>query len=349
MLNPFAVGNETEATSSAQNTVEMMARLINGHRFAASICAAARLGVADILVTEPLPVEALAERTGTYPDALYRLLRALASIGIFKEVPGRAFEHTPASQLLRSDAEPSLHGLACMTGMMHLFAWPEILDSLRTGRPAFNEVFGAGIYQYLKTHPQEADAFDRAMAGYTEVVAQAVVDAYDFSPYQHVVDIGGGAGAFLSKIARAYPHIQGTVFDLGPVVARTRERLRKAHLDGRIGVAEGSFLEGVPPGGDLYTIKIVLCDWQDSDAERILTNVRRVVSGEKRLLIIDALLPPGNEPCFAKFSDINMLLITGGKERTEAEFVQLLKATGFEVTSVALVHEWVGLVEARAA
>jgi SAM-dependent methyltransferase len=352
MLNPFAVKPVTGAVGAAQKvdtTVEQLAKMINGHRFSASVCAAARLKVADQLAAGPVAIEELARRTGTDAHSLYRLLRALASLGIFEETAARTFQNTDASQLLRSDAEPSLYGLACMTAMMHHFAYPEILYSLRTGKTAFEKVFAAGFFDYMKTHPEEADAFDRAMAGYTEVVAEAVVGVYDFSRYRHIVDIGGGAGAFLSKIARKHPEVRGTVFDLDHVVARTAERLRSAGLSDRVGVAAGSFFEAIPEGGDLYTIKIVLCDWGDDDVKRILSNVRRVVGGHKRLLIIDAIIPPGNAPSFAKFSDINMMLITGGRERTEEDFRRLLAATGFEVTSVSTVHEWVGLVEAMAA
>jgi ubiquinone/menaquinone biosynthesis C-methylase UbiE len=346
MLNPIAVA-PGPASPETEGPVEYLARLINGHRVSVSICAAARLGLADLLGAGPISVEDLARGTDCQPDMLYRLLRALASIGIFEETDPGTFQNTDASMLLRKDAEPSLHGLASMTGLMHHFVWPETLHSLRTGQPAFNKVFGAGIFDYMKDKPEASDAFNRAMCGYTEVVAQAVVDAYDFSPYRHIIDVGGGIGAFLAKIAGRYAHFQGTVYDLGHVVRRGAEYIGGLGLQGRIAFCAGSFLEAAPAGGDLYTIKIVLCDWQDDDAERILRNIRRAMPAQARLLIVDAVLPPGNTPCFAKFSDINMMLITGGRERTEDDFRRLLSASGFEVTLIDHIHEWVGLVEAR--
>jgi hypothetical protein len=326
--------------------VESMARLINGHRITGVLCAAARLGLADLLASGTLSAQELASATGCQPVPLYRLLRALASLGVFEETGEGYFRNTEASLLLRREAEPSLYGLACMTSMMHLYAWPEILHSLRTGRPAFNKVFGAGIFEYMKGQPEASEAFDRAMCGYTEVVAQAVLDAYDFTPYEHVIDVGGGAGALLKKILAHYPALRGTIYDLDHVVARSTESIQGTVWEERLGGIAGNFLEWVPDGADLYIIKIVLCDWQDDDAKRILSNVRKVLSKGKRLLIVDAILPPGNTPCFAKLSDINMMVITGGRERTEDEFRQLLAATGFEVVSVRFIHEWVGLLEA---
>ena len=326
--------------------VESIARLINSHRITGVLCAAARLGLADLLEDRAISVPELASKTACQPAALYRVMRALASIGVFAETDQGTFRNTDASLLLRRDTEPSLHGLACMTSMMHLFAWPEILYSLRTGRPAFDKVLGDGIFEYMGVNPEASDAFDRAMSGYTEVVAQAVLDAYDFAPYEHIIDVGGGCGALLKKILERYPNVRGTVYDLEHVIARSRGYMGVAPWEQRLDGIAGNFLEWVPAGADLYVIKIVLCDWQDDDAKRILANVRNAIAKGKRLLIIDAILPPGNTPCFAKLSDINMMVITGGKERTEQEFRQLLAATGFEVVSVNLIHEWVGLLEA---
>lgn len=346
-LRPAGPSGPVERPASYSTVlVESMARLINSHRITGVLCAAARLGLADLIGSTAISVAELASVTGCQPDALYRLLRALASLGVFEETGERVFRNTDASFLLSRDAEPSLYGLACMTSRMHLFAWPQLLHSLQTGNPAFDKVFGTGIFDYMGEHPRASEAFDQAMAGYTEVVAQAVLDAYDFAPFEHVIDIGGGAGAFLKKVLARHPNVRGSIYDLSHVVTRSLKSIRDTVWEGRLGGIAGNFLESAPPGGDLYVIKIVLCDWQDDDVKRILTNVRKVISKGKRLLIVDAILPPGNTPSFAKLSDINMMVITGGKERTEEDFRQLLAATGFEVVSVDPIHEWVGLVEA---
>jgi ubiquinone/menaquinone biosynthesis C-methylase UbiE len=326
--------------------IEELAKLINGHRFTGIICAAARLGLADMLDAGGASASELADKVKCRPDMLYRLLRALASIGIFEETPLGTFQHTRTSLLLRQNAEPSMQGLASMTSLMHFYVWPEILYSLRTGKAAFNKVFGEGLYDYMAVHREAAEPFDRAMGAYTEIVTDAVLENYDFTSYSHIIDVGGGAGIFLAKILERYSHIYGTVYDRDHVVARTSERIHKMALDGRMRVQAGSFLENVPAGADLYTIKIVLCDWEDRDAARILKNIRRAIRKNGTLLVIDGMLPPGNTPCYAKLSDINMMLMTGGKERTEDEFRQLLGESGFKVISAKPVHEWVGLLEA---
>ncbi|HEV7746376.1 MAG TPA: methyltransferase [Pyrinomonadaceae bacterium] len=326
--------------------VESMARLINSHRITGVLCAAARLGLADLIGSTAISVAELASATGCQPNALYRLLRAVASLGVFEETGDAEFRNTEASLLLRRDAEPSLYGLACMTSRMHLYAWPQLLHSLQTGQSAFNKVFGSEIFEYMAEQPEASEAFDQAMAGYTEVVADAVLDAYDFSPFEHVIDIGGGAGALLKKVLTRYPNVRGSIYDLKHVVTRSLESIKDTVWADRLFGLPGNFLEAAPPGGDLYVIKIVLCDWQDDDARRILANVRKVISKGKRLLIVDAILPPGNTPSFAKLSDINMMVITGGKERTAEDFRQLLAATGFDVVSVNPIHEWVGLIDA---
>jgi hypothetical protein len=193
----------------SQLNIEELAKIINGHRFTGIICAAARLGLADLLDGKGATPFELADSVKCRPDMLHRLLRALAAIGIFEETALGTFRHTRASLLLRQNAEPSLQGLASMTSLMHFHTWPEILHSLRTGEAAFNKVFGAGLYDYMADHPEAAEPFDRAMGAYTEIVTAAVLENYDFAPYSHIDVVGGGAGIW-RKFER-YGHIHGTV------------------------------------------------------------------------------------------------------------------------------------------
>jgi hypothetical protein len=328
--------------------VEALARLISGFRAAGVVCAAARLDLPDLVAEDGTSPAELARQVNCDPDAIRRLMRALASVGVFAEASEGEYVHTDASRLLRRSAQPSLHGLACFTSLVDLMVWPHILSSLRTGQPAFDAVFGTSIFEYMKGDSTVSAAFDAAMAGYTEVVADAVLGAYDFGRYRHIVDIGGGNGSFLKKILARAPGTVGTIYDLDHVVARAMASVHGTSFAGRLNGIAGDFLRSVPSDGELYTIKIVLCDWRDEDVARILANVRRVI-GEGRLLIVDGVIPEGNTSCFAKLSDINMLVTTGSRERTEREYRALLAANGFEVLSVGPVHEWVGLIEAIAA
>ncbi len=345
-LAPSRINPGIQDEPANEALVENMAKLINGHRVTGIICAAARLGLADIIADDAVSLAELASHARCDMDTLARLLRALASMGIFEETPDGRFGHTAASRLLRQDSESSLHGLACMTSLMHLWVWPHLLDSVRDGRPAFESVFKTRIFEYMKDRAEVADAFDRAMGGYTEVVAESLLRSYDFSPFERIIDIGGGSGALLKRILRHYPGARGTVYDIEHVVRRTRLSVQNTSLETRIDGIAGNFFEFVPPGGDLYILKIVLCDWQDSDATRILSSIRRAIGKGKRLLIVDAVLPSVNTPCFARLSDINMLLMTGGRERNEADFRGLLNISGFTMVSIRPVHEWVSAVEA---
>ena len=338
--------NETHfpARESASD-VDYLARVICGFRASGLVCATAQLGLADLVGPEGAFPDDLARQVDCKPEMIFRLLRALAAIGIFEENSTGAFVHTQLSGLLRKSAEPSLHGLACLIGMTDLFAWPHILHSLRTGEAAFPKVFGTGIFEYMKTRPELREVFDRAMGGFTEVVGDALVKAYDFSAYRTIVDIGGGNGSLLKKILERNPQAHGMIFDLPEVVERTRRELAGTTWDGKLSATPGNFFEFVPEGADLYVIKIVLCDWADDDVKKILRNIRKVTSSG-RLLIADAILLAGKSGSFPKHSDVNMMVITGGRERTEEEFRSLLNSTGFRVNRVQFVHEWVGLIEA---
>jgi hypothetical protein len=338
---------ESVVTPQETSAFESLARLISGYRVTGVICAAAQLGLPDLVGDDGARADDLARQTDCDADAVYRLLRALASLGIFEERQAGLFVHTPASRLLCRTAEPSLHGLAAFVGMVDVHAWPGIVHSVKTGTPAFEQRFGRGIFEYMQDHREVSEAFDAAMAGYTEVVARAVLDAYDFGPFRRIIDIGGGNGSFLKNVLDRYPRVTGTIYDRDHVVARALAQISGTRWASRLDGIAGNFLQSIPAGGDLYTIKIVLCDWRDDDVLRILRNVRQVI-GSARLLIVDAVIPPGNTPCFAKLSDLNMLVTTGSRERTEDDFKKLLADSGFSVAGVRPAHEWVGLVEAVA-
>lgn len=308
--------------------------LINGYWATWSILAAARLGLADALEDGPgQTVARLAERTGADADSLYRLLRALASLGIFREEGERAFAHTPMSQLLKKDVPGSMHGLAVATSLLHMRAWPELLHSLRTGETAFGKVFGKEVFDHMPTDPEAARAFDAAMAGYTHTVGNAVAAKYDFSKFSTIADIGGGTGTLLAILLAKNPSARGVTFDLPHVTERARATVDKSGLGGRLEAVAGDFFSAVP-AADCYTLKMILHDWDDEKSRAILKTLRKSITPGGRVCVIEAVVPAGNTPSPAKLLDINMLVMTGGRERTEAEYAALFAGAGFRLTRV---------------
>lgn len=324
---------KTETNSPPPQAI--LGQIINGYWASFSVIAAAQLGLADAIGPEPMHVDVLAEKTKCDAGALYRLLRALASLGIFAETDReRTFTHTKLSEALRANVPGSMHGLAAMTGHLHARAWPEVVHSVRTGGTAFEKVFGSEIFDYLPTSPVAAAAFDAAMTSYTAATAAAVANGYDFSEVRRVADIGGGSGALLASIAAKNPQVSGITFDLPHVAARAKEWLAKTDGANRCEAVGGDFFESVPAGFDAYTLKMILHDWDDAKSIAILKNVRKAIAPEGRLLVIDAVIPEGNGPSPGKLLDINMLVMTGGRERTEREFRALFDAAGFELVRV---------------
>jgi hypothetical protein len=322
-----------EPTRGGPPPSAVLGQLINGYWASYSIIAAARLGVADALDDTPTPVARLAERTGADAGALYRLLRALASLGIFREEGERVFAHTPTSQLLRKDVPGSMHGLAVATSLMHLRAWPELGHSLRTGETAFKQVFGSEVFDWMPTSPEAARAFDAAMAGYTNSVGNAVAAKYDFSRFSTIADIGGGSGALLAILLGKFAGPRGITFDLPHVTERARAFIDQSGLGARLDAVGGDFFAAVPTA-DCYTMKMILHDWDDDKSRTILRTLRKSIAPGGRLCVIESVIPPGNAPSPAKLLDINMLVMTGGRERTEAEYGALFADANFRLTRV---------------
>jgi SAM-dependent methyltransferase len=339
----------TQSTPAAQPTPQaLLSQMINGYWVTGCIHAAARLGVADRVGATARPVEELAAEVKTASEPLYRLLRALAAVGIFAEGPGRTFAHTPLSEALRAGVPGSMHGLAVMTGLIHLRVWPEILHSVRTGETAFKKVFGREIFDQLSSDPELGRAFDTAMAGYTAASSAAVVEAYDFSPFRKIVDVGGGNGALLAAILPGCPAAAGVVFDLPPVAERARAFLAERGLADRCEVIGGDFFHAVPAGGDAYALKMIVHDWDDERSLAILRNVRKAIKPEGRLLLMEAVIEPDSGAgAPGKLLDINMLVMTGGRERTAEEFAALLGAAGFSLVRIVPANPVVSVIEAR--
>ena len=327
-----------------------LARMINGYWVTQMIYTAARFNVADALAGGPQTAEALAERCGAHPRSLYRLLRALASLGIFAETEGGRFQLTPLSELLRSDVAGSLRGLALYSGdpRQHRYdSWGDLYETIRTGEPAFRRLVGMAPFAYLAANPDVASTFDAAMVSYTAETTGAVLGHYDFSRYSHFVDVGGGRGQLLAEVLKKHPAARGTLFDMPHVVAGAQALLQGEGMAERATCTAGDFFKEVPAGGDLYMLKCIVHDWDDRKAITLLRNCRQAMTARARLLLIEAVIPPGNDPSLGKLMDLNMLTIHGGLERTRDEFAALLLEAGFELTAVTLTGSTVDLVEAR--
>jgi hypothetical protein len=325
-----------------------MTDLIFGFWTAKAIRVAAILGVADHIEAGPKTAEELAGLVGAHGPSLHRLLRALASVGIFKEDDRRRFAPTPLGSTLRSGVPGSLRDTAIsMLDDGHGRCWDDLLHSLRTGEIACDHVHGTNIWDYYAHHPEEERAFNGAMTGLSQMVGGAVVEAYDFSPFGKIVDVAGGQGSLLSQILRATPKARGVLFDAPRVVEGAGPNLEAAGVADRVERIGGDFFESVPAGGDLYTLKWIVHDWDDERSLAILKNCRRAMHPGARLLLVEAVIPPGNEPMWGKFLDLNMLVITGGKERTEREFAALLASAGLRLTRVIPTKSPVSIVEAE--
>ena len=330
-----------------QHLREVLREQIMGFRATQMIHVAARLGLADLLAAGPRPVEELAAMAGAEPQALHRLLRALASLGIFAEDPAGDFVLTPQAELLRSDVQGSLRDVALLYGEDWLWqAYGNMTHSVRTGAPAFTKTHGQPFYGYLLAHPRAAARFNVAMTGFSSHETAAILEAYDFSDVRNVVDIGGGHGALLAALLRAHPQMWGTLFDLPSVLAGAASVL--GEMGERARTVAGDFVDEAPARADLYVMKSVLHNWDDTDALRILSTCRAAMAPEARLLVIERVVPTGNAPAEAKLFDINMLVVAGGRERTEPEYRRLFEQAGLALTRVGGTRSPLSVIVATA-
>ncbi|HEX5502372.1 MAG TPA: methyltransferase [Thermomicrobiales bacterium] len=323
-----------------------MKRLVDGYRISQAIRVAVTLGLADHLRDGPRGADDLAAATETHPPALYRLLRALASVGVFREEGDRRFALTPLGDCLRADAPEPVGPWATFAAGPYLWrAWEELLQSVRTGESAVPHVHGMSAWEYRARHPEEGAIFDAAMTGNSRRLAAALLAGYDFRRFGRGVDVGGGQGLFLAAILARYPTAQGVLFDQPHVVAGAGLILHAAGVADRCRVVGGSFFEAVPDGGDAYVLKFVLHDWADEEATAILRACRRAIGPGGALLVVERVVGPPNDDADAKFSDLLMLVGPGGRERTRAEWDALFAAAGFRLAAVTPTASEVSVIE----
>lgn len=326
------------------SSVQHLVRLAFGFAVSQALRVVADLEIADHLGDGEWSVDDLAAKTHSNADALYRVMRLLAAEGLFRETAVRRFRLTKVGEVLRSDKGSSPRDLIRMLNGEPYLAFAQLDHSVRTGLPAFDEVFGKPRFDWLADHPDEAALFQRAMVTLGRDSNEAIAEAYDFGAFSRVVDVGGGHGQLLSAILARHAHLSGVLFDL-PSSIRTIRSGAAGHLP-RTEFIGGNFFESVPHGADIYLMKKVIHDWNDEQAIVILRNCRDAMAPHGKVLIAETIVPDGNEPNPIKLIDVNMLVVTGGKERTQAEYAALLAAAGLGLERVISTSQPISVLEA---
>lgn len=321
-------------------------RLISGFQVSQAINVAATLGLADALREGPRTASALARATGTHPDALHRLLRVLAAVGVLQPDGDHAYALSAMGEFLRRDAKGTCAPMAELFNRTNVWnAWGDLLNTIRTGDTAFDRVHGCNVWDYRVQHREEAVIFDRAMASGTARLSQAILDIGEFGRFAHVVDVGGGDGMFLANILERHPSVHGTLFDQPEVIARAIPALCGKSYESRLDVSDGNFFDSVPAGGDAYLLKWILHDWSDTAAVDILRSCRRSMTPNSRLLVAEYIIGPGYASPEGELMDLTMMVMNGGRERTPDEFAAIFATAGFRLLSVTRTATPLCLIE----
>lgn len=329
-----------------------LGRMITASRITQAVYVAAKLGIADQLAPGPRMSDALAAGVGAHPGALRRLLLALASVGVVEQTANGAFELTAVGSYLRRDIPDSLYAPTLLFGGDQFWtAWGHLADAVMTGEPTLSRRSELAFLERHVEDPEWGALFDGAMSAHTTGVIAAIVDAYDFSRFTHLVDVGGGRATLLAAILRAHPRVRGTVLDLAPVADAARRAVAAVGLNERCAVVSGDFFRSVPSGADAYLLKMIIHDWDDDRSMAILSTCHRAMHEEAALVLIERLMPDrielgaAHEECC--LVDLNMLVITGGRERTEGEYNTLMRRAGFTLTRIVPTASPFSVIEAR--
>jgi hypothetical protein len=309
-------------------------QLLNGAHVAGAVSCLAQLGIPDLIEAAPKLAEELAREIGATPQALYRLMRATASVGVLSEGPDGKFSQTPMSMVLRSDATPSLRAFAIMGGReWHARGWAHLEHCVRTGKQALEQIYGTPIFEFLKQHPAEGQIFNDAMTDISMIDSPAVAEAYNFEDIRSIVDVGGGHGLLLATILKKNPHLRGTLYDMSHVVEGATKGPLKPVME-RCTLAAGDMFSSVPAGADAYIMKHIIHDWPDDLCVQILKACRKGVNSGGKLLVVDNVIQPGNDFSPGKFLDLQMLIFPSGCERTEKQFRDLFAAAGWQLNRI---------------
>ncbi len=323
-------------------------QLVSGCLISSATYTVAKLGIADLLADGPKTTAELAASTATDEHSLYRLLRATASVGLFTEMPDRTFANSPMSDTLRSDASESTRFMTLwMSDPLHWAAYGDLLYSVQTGKTNWDKIYGEPVFKTLfETNRELGDIFNRAMTSYSHQTIPAILASYDFSDAGTVADIAGGFGHLLGAVLQKYPTMKGLLFEVPTALEGAPAMLASYDAADRVELVTGDFWGEIPVKADVYMLKHIIHDWNDDQCKTILGNIRSVMPDDARMLIIDAVIPGPNEPHFAKFLDLEMLMLPGGMERTAVEFETLLATSGFRMTRIVPTPSPISIVEA---
>lgn len=346
------VEREHGATMPAPDPGQLLLQMGTGYVVSAALWVAAELKVADLIGAAPTPVAELAKKTQTNEDALFRILRLLAMVGIFAETEARHFALTPSAELLRSDHPRSMRDtIVWLADPFHYKVAADLLHSARTGQPTVEHVTGKPAFEYFLSDKVEFDRFHRAMTNLSAMAVSAALEAYDFSGCDTIVDIGGGHGFAICEILTKYPQMKGVLFDLKDIVPGANERIREHRLDNRCRTEHGDFFKAVPEAGDIYFMKHILHDWTDEQATTILQNCRRAFDKQSKrsgkIVLLEFVVPAGNAPHPSKVIDIEMLFFPGGRERMENEWRDLFSRAGFRLARIVPTKSPFSVIEAE--
>jgi hypothetical protein len=323
-----------------------MFEIIEGFWFSRAVYIAAKLGIADLVSERPRSAVELAAATQSHAPSLYRILRALASRNIFTEDASGRFSMTPAAVALQSEARGSLRAfLMTELGEEHYPAWGNLLHTVKTGETAFDCTFKMSPWEFFSQNPENAAIFDRAMTNVNGIVNAAIVRAYDFSRAKLLVDVAGGQGTLMAAVLKSHFGVRGILLDMPHVIEATKRILEAEGLGARCQVVAGDIFKSVPAGGDLYLMKWIIHDWDNERSVAILKNCRAAMEAHGKLILVEAVLPPGNQHSMSKFFDLNMLVMTGGRERSESEYKALFQASGFRLTRIIPTQSEFSLIE----
>jgi len=340
----------TEVKQPEMGAAEKLGQIAGGYIASSALNAVARLGIADLLAERSHSIAELANKARVHEDSLARVLRLLCSIGVFEEVSDLTFANNEVSEGLRSDVSNSQRDMITFVAdALHFQCYADMLPTIRDGRTAAEHVWGKGIFEVFADDPAAQQRFDNAMTNLSQGAGPAILDVYDFTGIETLVDVAGGHGLLLTSIVQKYPSMKGVVFDLPHVVGGAKERIEQLGLSNRCEAVGGDFFKSVPQG-DAIIMKHIIHDWDDDRAIAILKNCHKALSDKgssARLLLVEWLLAGRNQPDVSKVMDVEMLMLPGGRERTEEQYGHLFDRAGFKLQQCIPTKSRYAIVEAR--
>ena len=327
-----------------------MLQLITGYWISQAVGAAAKLGLADQLTEGSRSASDVATSVKADTESVHRVMRMLASIGVFTMDPDERFGLTPLGDTLRTGVPGSMKNFAiAQTSPGHWLPWGQMSEAVRTGKSVTMPTLGMELWDWYSTHPEEGEFFNGAMGDLSAGVSGEVTNSYDFSGFNTVLDVGGAHGILLGAILRANPHMRGILFDLPHVTATAGDSLRAQGIEQRCTLVTGDFFASVPAGADIHVLKQIIHDWSDEECTTLLRNCHHALKPTGKILLVEMVIPSDNSPSMAQAMDMNMMVLLTGKERTELQYRDLLSAGGFRMERVIPTHSPFSIIEASRA